>query len=231
MRLRVDTMGKKVYFKGSEGNRLCGVLCTAGTVSKPPIAILCHGLDSSKESNTNAELSAALSRSGIAVFRFDFFAHGESEGGQKYRTVSRFVDDVTCAISYLREIWYKRIGIVGASFGGIAAVMAASRVGGLSFLALKPPGMSRASRMMPNYKKDFENKTWFAAAKKIRIPAPVVHGADDEVVEVAFGVKLAECIKSSKLEKIEGADHRYTREDDFKKMVKLISTFAIENSM
>ncbi len=56
-----------------------------------------------------------------------------------------------------------------------------------------------------------------------------MHGTADNDVEVELGMELAEYIKSSRLEKIEGVDHRYTREEDFKKMIALISDFIIDN--
>lgn len=222
-------METKVLFKDSKGNKLSGILSTPVSNADIPIVILCHGLNSSKDSKTNIELGNILEKRGIASFRFDFFGHQESEGKPENRTVDAFVDDILSAVSYLKDKGYKEMGIVGASFGGLSAVIAASKTNDLKFMALKSPGMGKTSRKMPNYKEDFDAKTWFAAGKEIKIPTLIVHGSADEDVELEFAKSLAECIKNSKLEIISGADHQYTKKEDFERMIKLISGFVIEN--
>ncbi len=149
---------EKVHFNDSKNRVLCGILSIPDANPGLPIVILCHGLNSDKNSNTNIALKEILARNSVISFRFDFFAHGESEGNPNDRTVGEFVDDVLCAILYLKNNKYSRIGIMGASFGGIAAVIAASKTDSLNFMALKSPGMGKTSRNMSNYKDDFENK-------------------------------------------------------------------------
>lgn len=221
-------MENKLQFKDSNGVTLSGVLSNPSKV-KLPIVILCHGLNSDKESSTNTALNKVLTQSRIATLRFDFFAHGESDGKVDDRTVAKFVDDILSAISYLKSDGYKDIGIVGTSFGGLAAVIAASKTKDLKFMALKSPGMGKTSRTMTNYKTDFETKSWFEAAKTIGIPTLIVHGKADVDVEIELGEELAKHIKNSKIEIIEGADHRYTKKEDFDKAIELISQFIIKN--
>lgn len=223
-------MQTKVFFENSKGNKLCGMLSAPTAEKDIPVVILCHGLNSEKDSNTNLALNAILEKNSIASFRFDFFAHKESEGDIKDRTVSEFADDILNAISYLKAEGYRRFGIVGASFGGIAAVIAASKSSDLAFMVLKSPGMGKISRNMPNYKKDFDEGTWFTASKVVHIPTLIVHGSADQDVEVELGKRLAESIKDCRLEIIEGADHRYTKKEDFEKMIGLISRFVVENA-
>jgi hypothetical protein len=222
-------MESKIFFNDSDGNKVCGILSTPVSETDIPLVILCHGLNSGKDSNTNVALDRIFGKEKIATFRFDFFAHGESEGNPKDRTVKHFVDDILNAISYLKSRGYDRLGIIGGSFGGLAAVIAASRSNDLCLIALNSPGMGKTSRDMPNYKNDFDTKSWIEAGGKIKIPVLIVHGSADQDVEVELGKALAESIKGSKIDIIEGADHRYTRPEDFEKSINLIYKFVVQN--
>ena len=48
------------------------------------VAILQHGLSSTRDGSFLPELAAALAGAGISSFRFDFSANGKSEGTFKY---------------------------------------------------------------------------------------------------------------------------------------------------
>ncbi|MDO8657041.1 MAG: prolyl oligopeptidase family serine peptidase, partial [Nanoarchaeota archaeon] len=160
---------------------------------------------------------------------FDFFAHGESEGNIKDRSVSKFVDGILKAIEYVKKLGYKKIGICGTSFGGLSAVIAASKNSDLKVMALKAPGMGQSSRKLPNYKSDFETKSWIKAGESVKIPTLIVHGSEDKDVEIQFGKELSKSIKSSKLVVFEGADHRFSEKEDCEKSIKDISNFIIKN--
>jgi dipeptidyl aminopeptidase/acylaminoacyl peptidase len=95
-------------------------------------------------------------------------------------------------------------------------------------MALNAPGMGQTSRKMPNYKKDFDTKSWIRAGAKVMIPTLIIHGTADEDVEVELGQELAKSIKISQIELFKGADHRFTKKEDFDKMVKDISDFIIK---
>jgi hypothetical protein len=218
-----------VVFENSKGNKLSGTLSNPTNNVNCPVIILCHGLNSGKNSTSNLELEKIFSKHGIASFRFDFFAHGESEGKFEDRTLEEFVDDVLKAIEYLKNQNYKKIGIYGASFGGVAAVVAASRNSDLKVMALKAVGMGHTSRKMSNYKNDFDTKTWIKAGEYVKIPTIIVHGSADEDVEIQLAKELAKSIKTSKLEIFDGADHRFSKKEDFERMIKDISEFIIKN--
>ena len=145
------------------------------------------------------------------------------------RTIEEFVDDILSTIKYLKAKGYKRIGLYGVSFYGVVSVIAASRNSDLKVMALKTPGMGHTARKMPNYKKDFDLRSWITAGQKINIPTLIVHGTLDEKVELQFGKDLAKSINSCKLEMIEGADHRFTKKRDFDRCIKAISEFIISH--
>jgi pimeloyl-ACP methyl ester carboxylesterase len=222
-------MQEKIYFNDVLGYRIVAILsrpAKAMVSGKNPIAILCHGLNSSKDANTNIALEKIFLENKIDVFRFDFFAHGESEGDVADRNVTVFVDNILQSIEYVKNLGYKDIGLYGASFGGMAAVIAASKSKDVKVLALKAAGMG-PSRDMPQYKKDFDSKTWITAAQKIAIPSLIIHGTADELIEPDYAKELADSIQSSNLLLYEGADHRFTNEKDFERVIRDVSKFII----
>lgn len=253
-------MQEKLYFKNSRGNRLCGILSDPTPGKEKPIIILCHGHSSSKETNTFIQLEKILNSNGISDFRFDFYGHGESEGKFEDATISEAVDDVLNAIKFVKQKGYKKIGLVGSSFGGMASLLAASKTNDLYALVLKSPVSdysgkiitqetkypidvwkkqgfiyytnSKGEKLRLNYSffEDAKTVSGYEAAKKIKIPALIVHGDKDEDVPVEQSRKTAKLIKNCRLEIIEGADHRYTNPEHFENMLKLVSEFIIDDS-
>lgn len=255
-----QSMQEKLFFENTKGNKLCGILANPTSDKEKPVMILCHGFNTSKDSYTNVRLEKILSEQGISTFRFDFFAHGESEGTLEEITISEAIDDVLNAVRFLKELGYSKIGLVGSSFGGMASVIAASKTDDLLILALKSPVSGHLGKLVAQEAKQ-QIKTWkekgfiyytsseerkikldysffedaekangYEAAQKIKIPTVIVHGDKDESIPVEQSKKLAGLIKSSNLEIIEGADHRYSKPEDFEKMLDFISKFIIEET-
>lgn len=120
-------MEEKVYFKTSDGLKLCGILSKPSKATDKCI-ILCHGITVDKEEDgifTN--LARKLCDSGFAVFRFDFRGHGESEGKSVDMTIAGEVSDLMAAVKFLQEKEYQEFGILCASFGGGAVSLFASK--------------------------------------------------------------------------------------------------------
>ena len=90
-------------------------------------------------------LADYLTKSGIAVLRFDDRGTGESTGDFKSATTFDFATDVESAVKYLQtrdEIDKKHIGLIGHSEGGIIAPIVASESKEISFIVLlAAPGM------------------------------------------------------------------------------------------
>jgi dipeptidyl aminopeptidase/acylaminoacyl peptidase len=253
-------MKDKIFFENSQGTRLCGVLSNPTNDRRKPIIILCHGFSTSKDSRTYVRLEEILNDKEISTFRFDFYAHGESEGMFEEITTSEAVDDVQNAIKFLKEPGYEKIGLVGSSFGGLASILTASRSSDLYLLALKSPvsdyvsmahtrrseqeindwknkgyielnSTSKESRRL-NYSfyEDAEKVNAYEAARKIKIPALIVHGDEDETVPIEQSIKTARLIENCRLEIIAGCDHIYSRPEHFEKLLELVLSFVVENS-
>ena len=253
-------MEEKIYFKNSKKLNLCGILSNPTSSKEKPIIILCHGFSTSKNGHTYVRFQEVLNKYQISTFRFDFFGHGESGGKFEDITISEAVDDILNAIKFLKNQGYAKIGLVGSSFGGIASLIAASKTNDLFVLALKSPVSNYeekeyatnskealeewknkkykyyinedGKKLKLNYTffEDFKNNNGYEATKKIKIPTLIIHGDKDKLVPIGQCKKTASLIKNCRLEITQGADHRYTKPEDFEKMLDLISRFIVKNS-
>ena len=255
-----SSMKEKIFFKNSNGNKLCGILSNPMSKKEKPIIILCHGFSTSKDGRTYVRLEEILNKNGVSTFRFDFFGHGESGGKFEEITTSEAVDDIQNAIKFLKKSGYKKIGIVGSSFGGMASIIEAGKTNDLYMLALKSP-VSDYLGMLLNRDNEIDIKDWkekgfmdvtdvdgerrklnysfyedakkingYESGKKIKIPTLIVHGNEDETVPIEQSKRTTSLIENCKLEIIEGGDHTYSKAEHFEKMLDLISEFIIAQS-
>lgn len=117
---------QRLTFKDPDGHRVSAILASPlGETDR--VAILCHGFLSDKNSATNKTLTTLLLDRGIAAFRFDFFGHGESEGPFEQIIVSLAVKQALAALSLVASKGYRRMGLVGSSFGGLVALLVAAQ--------------------------------------------------------------------------------------------------------
>src|SRR2546430_13089109 len=113
-------------FTDPSGHQISGILATpAGGTDR--LAVLCHGFLSNKNSATNGALTGMLLPQGIATLRFDFFGHGDSEGPFEKLTVGIAVQQTLAALGLADSHGYRNIGLVGSSFGGLVAILAAGQ--------------------------------------------------------------------------------------------------------
>ncbi|MFH1683045.1 MAG: alpha/beta hydrolase [Candidatus Woesearchaeota archaeon] len=230
---------ERIVFFDSAGNKVVGILSDPTEDKSKPTIILCHGFQSSKESTTNLELEVRLHQKEISTFRFDFYGHGESEGKFADITVSKAVDNLFQAINHLQKKGYRKIGLVGSSFGGLVSLVAASKSKGLFVLALKCPVSERLGELVAeDTHQDIEewkrkgfiertnqqgeteklNYSFYKDAKRyadskdyknIKIPTLIIHGDKDITVPLEQSIKTAKIVPHCRLEIIKGADHSF----------------------
>ncbi len=110
-------MEEKIFYQTKDHIKLCGILSIVN--QKTEIAVLCHGIMGDKnDSDHFKDLSATLHKNNINTFRFDFRAHGESEGNDHEMTPSKELIDLETTIDLLLEKGFVSIYLLGASFGG-----------------------------------------------------------------------------------------------------------------
>lgn len=245
-------MEQKIFFENSKGNKISGVLSNPTSNKTRPITILVHGHSSNKNTKSFTLLRALLEQKGISTFRIDLSGHGESEGKFEETTVGIASNDILSAIDYLKKQGYKKIGLVGSSFGGIASIIAASKSKDLFVLALKSPvsnyadlyfwrGMSIEEWKRRGYRdypwkngmlklnfifyEDGQINDGYKAAPNITTPTLIIHGDNDKEVPIEQSVKLSKIIPNSKLVIVKGADHTYTKPEYMKEMSETVANF------
>ncbi len=249
-------MREKLFYLNSKGEKLCAVLSDPSGDFGRPIIVLCHGFNSSKEARSIVTLEKTLNAKNISTFRIDFFGQGESDGNFEDITASEAVDDVVRAVNFLKSKGYKRVGLVGSSFGGLACLIAAAKSHEIYVLALRSPVadyeevefLQRGEDGMLKWKhekiaskenrpvkyafiEDAKRNNGLAFAPKIFVPTLIVHGDADRIVPIGQSKKLASLIPGCRLEIIPGADHRYTDPEHFNKMIGLITEFIAGTSL
>ena len=235
-------------------------LLTAPDNGTDRIAVLCHGFLSSKTSTTNKTLTRMLIDQGIATLRVDFFGHGESQGPFELITNTLAVQQAQAALALVQQKGYKKIGLMGSSFGGLVATLVAAQRTDLACLALKCPvvdfaeelrlefgdeGMAqwKATDTVPDilggpdrvplryaFYEDCLRQIAYTPAESITTPTIIVQGDQDEHVPLHQSRQLYEALQGEKhLELISGADHQFTKGEDFKRMTRLIADWLIRH--
>ncbi len=247
-------MKENIHFENSKGDTLVGILTK--TNNKDWILIMAHGFSSNKNTKNFVKLSEMLDEKDVSTLRFDFWGHGESEGKFENITISEAVDDILSAITFVKGLGYRKIGLLGSSFGGISSIIASSKTSELSFLALKSPVSDYWEIEREKYTKeelddwkiegfkeyeddgkfmklrysfiaDLDNNNAYKAAKNIKIPTLIVHGDLDGDVPYSQSQKLVSILSNAQLVTINGANHRYTEGNHAEQMLQVFYSFIL----
>ncbi|HET7439193.1 MAG TPA: alpha/beta fold hydrolase [Nitrospira sp.] len=244
-------------FQDEWGHRVSAILSRpeqpTGTV-----VVLCHGFLSNKNSTTNKTLTRVLNERGLATCRFDFFGHGESEGSFEDITTSLAVGQAAAAVAHVTSQGYKRIGLVGSSFGGLVSILTTAQLQAIACLALKCPVVDFAEELRLEFGPD-EMARWqatdtipnlmggtervrlkyrmyedclqqiaYGPAAHITAPTLIVQGEQDELVPLHQSRLLLEALRGPKrLDMLPGADHQFTRGEDFRTMTTAITEWLV----
>ncbi|TMR90631.1 alpha/beta hydrolase [Nonomuraea basaltis] len=129
MLLHVAANAHEITFTSLDGLNLRGTLVTPEVSKGTSATVLVHGGGVTRdEGGFFARLALGLADAGLPSLRFDFRAHGESEGRQEDLTLAGVVNDIRAAAQCIRaEIGSRRANIIGASFGGGISALYASR--------------------------------------------------------------------------------------------------------
>src|SRR6267142_6704291 len=223
-----------ISFKNSRGDTLSGVLHHPAGSKTNGAVILCHGMESDKNSDKLVFLSQALAERGILTLRFDFAYAGESSGKFEDITCSGEVDDLQAAYALIQNRQPGKTAIFGSSLGGTVALLFAAReatVAALVTLAapLHPenfPGriltlaqcqqwreqrftIYHGQRLNVSLLEDLEIIQVSDAVRRLKCPVLILHGEADEIIPVEEAYELHACLSSAKrLSILPGTDHR-----------------------
>ena len=236
---------EKISFANSRGDNLSGVLHHPEHYPVRGAVILCHGMESDKNSEKLVFLGGELSRRGILAMRFDFAYVGESSGKFEEITYSGELADLKAAYALVASRHQGKTAIFGSSMGGTVALMFAAQeptVAALVTMAaplhperfpvrvLTPVQLREwrergftffnGSRLNVSLLDDLESIDVPACARKIMCPVLILHGDADAVVPVEEAYELHGCITTSKrLSIFEGADHRLSKPEAMRRAV------------
>jgi pimeloyl-ACP methyl ester carboxylesterase len=254
----MPTMEQMLSVSDRAGHKIAAILSRASNQTDR-LVVLCHGFLSNKNSTTNKALTRVLNENGIATLRFDFFGQGESEGRFEAITVSTAIDQTIAVLDIAGSLGFRRLGLMGSSFGGLVVILTAAQRSDLAAIGLKCPvpdfpemlrlefseaGMERWKQRDeipdvaggPNpiklrfaFYKDCLHHDSYKAAESIQAPVRIVQGDCDEYVPLHQSHRLVEALHGPKdLRIIPGADHGFTKADDFHTMVTWLADWMIE---
>lgn len=212
-------METSIRLRDAAGHQVAAVLAAPATPSDR-LAVLCHGFLSHKNSSTNKALTRTLIERGIATLRFDFFGQGESDGPFEAISVTTAHAQAQAAIAWAADHGYRALGLVGSSFGGLVALLAAAGETRLRCLGLKcpapdfpellrlefgPEGMAEWKqtgtipdvtggpgrlRLRYSFFEDCLHHDGYGAARRITVPTLIVQGDRDELVPLHQAERL-----------------------------------------
>jgi len=248
---------QEVSFVNSRGKILSGVLHLPSANHASRGVILCHGMESNKESEKLIALAGRLSDKGFLTLRFDFACANAGNGKFEDVTYSGEVEDLTAAFRFLlQQHDVEKISVFGSSMGGTVALLFAAqaqKVASLVTLAapvhpekitehlLSPQQVAdwrrtgytiyHGRRINVTMLDDLESINVSKAIVEVRCPTLVIHGDRDETVPVAEGRELFSLLPGAKeLLVIRGADHRFSDREHLEKVIDRATDWLTSHS-
>lgn len=207
-------------YKARDGLALEGFLSLPKNFPNKPTAtiILPHGGPMSEDGKDFDMFSTFMANRGYVVFQPNF--RGSSGYGHDFMMQAvggyglEMQDDLEDAVKYLVDEKIadpKKVCIVGASYGGYAALMGATKTPDLFQCAISFAGMSDLVKMRDSFR-NFTNKNTarkqfgedknqlketspVRMAEKVKIPILLIHGKDDTTVPVLQSRIMADALK------------------------------------
>ncbi|OGO76959.1 MAG: phospholipase [Chromatiales bacterium RIFOXYA1_FULL_46_5] len=213
---------EKISYKARDGLNIEGYLSVPkGKTGPGALVVLPHGGPFSQDSNSFDTFSAYLANKGYLVFQPNF--RGSSGYGHQFLTQAvgqygmAMQDDITDGTHYLIEQKIadpKRICIMGASYGGYAALLGAARTPDLYQCAVSFAGISDLRELRSSYrnytnynlaKKQFgedndllEQNSPLNMVEQIKVPVLLLHGTEDRSVPVKQSRMMASALADEK---------------------------------
>ncbi len=119
---------EKTRFIGAFGDKISAKLDWPDDRKVRAWVLFAHGFSISKDLKPIRTISKTLVKDGFGMMRFDFTGLGESGGDFSETNFSSNVKDILAAAAYLRKYRAAPSILIGHSFGGTAALMAAQDI-------------------------------------------------------------------------------------------------------
>jgi len=236
----------KVTYKARDGRAIPTILtlpkAKMGKLKNLPTIIMPHGGPAAQDVIGFDYMAQALASRGYLVVQPQF--RGSTGFGQEHYKAGwgqwgkAMQDDLTDGVNFFVKKGYAdpaRVCIVGASYGGYAALAGAAFTPDLYQCAVSIAGVSHLPKMLKADKSRYGKKSWvldywnrsildgdyskdilkevspYYSADKVKIPVLLLHGTDDTVVEYSQSKLMYKAMKKSggnvKLIKLKNDDH------------------------
>ncbi|MCR5820151.1 MAG: alpha/beta fold hydrolase [Bacteroidaceae bacterium] len=125
-----EAKSERLIIQGDHGKLVADLQTPDAMRERCPIVIICHGFTGNRNEPLLRKIADGLEAKGIASIRFDFNAHGESEGKFEEMTIPNEIEDARLIFEHISaDARFGRIGLVGHSQGGVVASMLAGKLG------------------------------------------------------------------------------------------------------
>lgn len=254
--MNFDANAKTEYLTidGDHG-KLSALLQTPNGANKYPVVMILHGFMANKSFPLFPKIADNLEKAGIASIRFDFNAHGQSEGKFVDMTVPNEIEDAKKVFNYLQKLpEVTSISVVGHSQGGLVAGLLAGELGkdkiesvcllapasflqeaarkgnlfGISYDLEKLPDyitLYNGNRLGKEYIETMRNLPIYEMTKEYTGPVYIINGRDDKLVPYKYAEEYDENYQNSKLEILDGFDHNFN--PDMTYVANLVSNWFI----
>ena len=246
---------KKVTFTNQQGVELAGLLeQPAHDIPTRSYALFAHCFTCGKDIAAASRISRALTKHGIAVFRFDFTGLGNSDGDFANTNFSSNIDDLVAASEMLARDFSAPQLLIGHSLGGAAILSAADRLPSVKALAtiaapstaehvqhlfhcsvdtLESQGEAEVKIGLRNFKirkqllDDLRQHNDVEHIAHLRRPLMIFHSPIDSVVPVEEAAKIFIAAKHPKsYVSLDHADHLLSRAEDAEFVAQTLASWA-----
>lgn len=225
--------------------------------SDAPIVVMFPGFTGRRLNATNKALAAKLVPHGIRCVAGDLSGHGDSGGEIRRQSIIKASDEIDDIIKHVRSHFPAgRLGLLGNSFSGNAAIISAARTDDLRALALKSPvteyvAMRRSllgdaamdrwrdqgwielpDGTLSDYRfiEDAFSVDTYRELAKITAPVLAIQGSEDEEIPGAARARLAREMARHHMDYrlIKGANHNL-RDPHFHRATKALADFLTDH--
>jgi acetyl esterase/lipase len=265
LKMNNNTIGLKrlnpvrtIRYKARDGLEIAAVLTLPlGKKTNLPLIVMPHGGPFARDTEEWDWWTQFLATRGYAVVQPNYRGSSgygtpftEKGEGQWGLAMQDDLNDVVAELAKLGIADEKRVCMVGASYGGYAAMRAAQRDGTRYRCAVAYAGVSDLNRMIShdrNFLGAGARKDWLKKqapdlksvsplfhAEEFSIPILLVHGKKDRVVPPVHSRVMAQKLKAAGkdvtwIEQPE-ADHHFSRSEDRLEFLKALETFLAKHN-
>lgn len=245
---------ERVEFTGAMGGQLSARLDLPEGIPLA-YAIFAHCFTCNKDLNVTTQVSAGLTKHGIAVLRFDFTGLGQSEGDFAATNFTTNMEDLLAASDWLNEHHTAPSLLVGHSLGGAAVLAVAHEMPHIKAVATigAPADPVHVTHNFAAAKKEIETHgeaDVLLAGRKFRIRKQflldvathnlvdyiheldcaimVFHSPIDEVVGIENAARIFAAARHPKsFISLDTADHLVTKRADAEYVAHLLAVWAL----